>query len=196
MAKPKGLVVSESEISQEIDLKALTGVDVGKDPVLRREITQAMIDYMKGRTSEHLGVGRKPWRNTYSDEYANSLDFKAAGKSDNDVNLELSGDMIGSIDVAKEKGSVVKLAIVEKSQIPKAYGHITGFEGHPTIKNGSKYKRNFFGLTDEELKDEILVNFESEIEELKDKQIVKTKDSQGELIKTLRKASDFFQEEE
>ena len=41
-------------------------------------------------------------------------------------------------------GSRVTLKIDDSEQAAKAFGHVSGYEGHPTIKDGPK--RDFFGL--------------------------------------------------
>lgn len=182
MALPKNLKLSESEISQEIDLKKLTGVDVSNDPELLRAIEQDVIDYIKQRSEDHKGIGGKPWKNKYSQDYVDSQSFEAAGKSQGDVNLRLSGDMLESIDVVDENGSKFKIAIDNADQLPKAYGHMTGFEGHPTIKNGPK--RQFFGVTDDEMRS-ILKKYKDDLDSIKESDQKKA-DNLGLLIKTVK----------
>lgn len=66
-------------------------------------------------------------------------------------NLELHGDLIDSLQINK-KGNKLELTVSD-SQAAKAYGHNTGFEGHPTIKNGPK--RKFIPMDDETLRPDI-----------------------------------------
>jgi hypothetical protein len=148
----------EDEVSQTLDLEALTGVDISIDPTLVKEIGQAVIDYMQTRVEEGRGYGGQKLTPSYSDEYAKSWPFKAAGKSKNRVNMALSGDMMGSIDIVKENGAEIKIA-VESDQAPKAFNHQTG----DTLP-----KRKFFGITVDEFKSEILPQFKTAIKNVKD----------------------------
>jgi hypothetical protein len=190
LAKVPGLVLTESEVSQTIDLEKWTGANLDSDPELVREIGQAVVDYMKERVSTGKGVDRQTFkRNTYSKQYQQSLDFKAAGKSPSPVNMELSGDMLGSIDLV-DNGSQVKI-MIGGSEAVKAFAHQTGYEGHPTIPNG-KYKREFFGITRQEFEKEILPKYRDDIQQRK---VTPTRDVQREAINRI-KASDFFQADE
>ena len=190
MANIKGLTVTRGDVSQTIDLVEITGVDITKNPELMRKIEQDIIDYTIDRTHSGLGPGGKPWNaQSYSNEYKDSLAFKAAGKS-GQVDLDLTGDMLGSIDVLKEDGGKIKIGIAEDSQLDKAFGHQTGYKGHPTIPQG-KYKREFIGLTHTELK-EILSQYKSEINQLKTKgPEARVVDNQARLINAIR-VSDLF----
>ena len=167
MAKAQGLTVSESEISQTFDLDKIAGAKISSDPALRNQIAQAIVDYMIGRVQlDNLGIDRKPWKaKSYSKSYVNSQDFEAAGKSEDSVDLTLSGDMLGSVDITKQSKGLVTISITDKSALPRAYGHMTGFEGHPTIPP-NKYKREFFGVSDKEIKDQVLQFFSDEINAL------------------------------
>jgi hypothetical protein len=189
----KGLVVEPGEISQEIDLSELTGVDIGRDPVLRRAIAQATIDYMVDRVQkENLGLGRKPWSaDKYSESYSKSLAFKAAGKSKGDVNLTLSGDMLSLIDLVEERGSRIKIA-VDPGQIDRAYGAQTGYKGHPVIPEGV-YKREFFGVTEKEMSENVLPRFSTYVDALRNVPSPSpNQDIQGQLIEQVRNLADFF----
>lgn len=207
MAKiPKEIKASESEIYQEIDLADWTGVDVSLDPILAREMQQAIIDYMQGRISQGLGFNKQKLRSPYQDSYADSLDFQAAGKSKGNVNMELSGDMLGSVDVIQEResGAKFRVGFTDSQVIPRAYGHISGFEGHPEEEKMSKYQRVFFGVSEKEFKDEILPAFETDLEELKNREpdfrledrIQGSAERQSQLLRLFRTAQDLLEDEE
>lgn len=151
MAKPK---VTLEEVSQEIDLNKLFGSDISEDEQLVLKIGQKIIDYMEERVDDGLGYGRTKLKSPYSDAYANSLNFKAAGKSKTDVNMKLSGDMMASIDIIEVNGSKVTIGIDDPDQVPKAFNHQTG----DTVP-----RRPFFGVTNEELKQYVLSEFKDEI---------------------------------
>lgn len=151
MAKPK---VTLEEVSQQIDLNKLVGSDISEDEQLVLKIGQKIIDYMEERVDEGLGYNRKKLEPEYSKEYAESLPFKAAGKSRNDVNMKLTGDMMASIDIIEVNGSKITIGIDDPSQAPKAFNHQTG----DTVP-----KRPFFGVTNKELKEYVLSEFKDEI---------------------------------
>jgi hypothetical protein len=100
----------------------------------------------------------------------------------------LSGDMLGSIDF-DDSDNEIKIAIAGDQSL-KAYGHMTGFEGHPTIPQ-NKYKREFFGITEREFRDNILPKFKSDLTEVETEE---RPDTQGQLIERIR-ASDLFETE-
>lgn len=191
MSKPKGLTVNESEISQEFDLKKLTGADLSNNPDLVEAIAQESLDYMLNRVSENKGLGGKKLKSPYSKDYSESLDFKAAGKSKNNVNMRLSGDMLETIDITTANNKF-KLEVAS-DQVAKAYGHMSGFEGHPTIPKG-KYKREFFGLTESEFKENILPKFKNEIKRAKSESGESAVRDLVQAIRTIR-ASTLFDDE-
>jgi hypothetical protein len=190
LANPKGLTVELDEISQTLDLEELTGVDVSQDPELMREIAQATIDYMKKRITENnLGINYTKLKSPYSKSYQDSLEFKAADKSATDINITLSGETLDSFDILDEDGSTVKIGLNNEDVLPRAYGAMTGYEGHPTIPEG-KYKRPFFGIGKKEFKEEILPKFKKDLANVEKKE-----SSQDTLISKIRTAADFFVEE-
>lgn len=143
MKKPK---VSLKSIEQEIDLKEIFGVDLSEADGLKKAIGQVLLDKMLTRVEGGQGIGGVKLKSPYSKKYAESLEFKAAGKSRGSVNMSLTGDMLASIDF-EDSGNKLIFKIGE-DQVLKAHGHITG-EG----ANGNLPKRPFFGFTAAELKD-------------------------------------------
>lgn len=163
-----GIVVDESEISQTLDFNKLTGVDVSSDKVLMRAMAQAIIDYHKTRADNNKGLDGQALKSPYSKAYRTSLDFAAAGKSASDVNMQLSGDMLGSLDILYESGSKIKIGVSDESVLPRAYGHQSGFKGHPNESAMRQYKREWFGVTEKEAKEIILKEFGSELRPFRD----------------------------
>lgn len=148
------LNITKKEVSQEIDLNNLIKADISEDEQLVLKIGQKIIDYIEDRVDEGLGYSRKKLEPEYSDEYADSLQFKAAGKSKTDVNMKLTGDMMASIDIIEVNGSKITIGIDDPDQAPKAFNHQTG----DTVP-----KRPFFGVTHKELKEFVLSEFKDEI---------------------------------
>lgn len=102
-----------------------------------------MIDRMVDRSEAGKDVLGKALP-AYSKEYKNSEDFERYGKSANERNMELTGEMLDSIDLEVQGDEVI--IKMEGDQAPKAHGNITGQEGK------WKKKRDFFGVTDFEVK--------------------------------------------
>ncbi len=100
-----------------------------------------LIDRMLSRVEGGIGYGGTKLKSPYSKKYAETLEFKAAGKSRSDVNMKLTGDMLAAVNVKSEGNKVV--LYVDEGEVPKAYNHLTG----DTVP-----KRNWFGFTDSELK--------------------------------------------
>lgn len=180
MAEP-GIKLSKKRVSQKLDLNELTGRNIQSDSVLVRKIAQGIIDYMVDRAKSGRGLGRKDLKSPYSKSYSESLTFKAAGKARNDVNMTLSGDMLRSIDILEEDGASVVIGIEDEVDAPKAYGHLTGFEGHPTIPSG-KYKRPFFGVTADEVKKQVIPKFKAEIDQSAGARTISSLESQETAI--------------
>jgi hypothetical protein len=111
---------------------------------LREAIGQEVIDIIRERTQKD----ERSWKGysfrNYSDEYAESIDFKAYNKSKDEPNLTQSGDMLGLMTLleAPDPG-VIRVGWNDTLQSEKAHGHITGSVG---------VKRDFFGLTSSEIK--------------------------------------------
>lgn len=154
--------LKKSKVSQTIDLKELFGISLRGRDELKQAIGQAMIDKIIKRTESGKAIGgKKDLKKPYSKSYANSLDFKAFGKSKNNVNMKLTGDMLGSIDITEVSGNKITIGFDGEEENAKAYNHNVG----DTVP-----KRPFFGLNKSELAD-VKRQFKSEIKEaLKEKQ--------------------------
>jgi hypothetical protein len=128
--------LSQSEIYQEINLGDLLGRTPTRDEA--QAFAQEAIERIIERSQSGTDVNGKQFKE-YTKEYA-----EEKGVSRGDVDMTLFGDMLLSID-SRISGDRIRIEI-PSSESAKAYGHITGFKGHPTIPQG-KYKRDFFGLS-------------------------------------------------
>ena len=159
--------LTEDEVVQEFDFEEELGVDLSRDPSLRTAIGQKIIDRIIDRTLNSDGVvitkdgnvrkGGKIKPSKYSEEYAESDEFKAFGKQKNKVNMRLTGDMLGTLDIKDQSGSSIKIGWRDQVQNAKAFNHNTG----DTVP-----KRQFFGVSSKELK-EIANQFKNRIDQLK-----------------------------
>jgi hypothetical protein len=111
-------------------------------PIIGKRIVQ----FIKDRTDKGLDKNNKNFHK-YSESYIKSLDFKIAGKSSSNVNLQLTGDMIGTLDVLNtdsDKGYIT-IGYKDGTENDKAaYQQENTQKGFP--------KRLFLGISDKDLK--------------------------------------------
>ena len=144
-----------------VNLKEIFGVSFAGQDALKEALAQAILDKILDNSKS--GVDRRgvPFKK-YSKAYKKSDDYKAYGKTSK-VNLTLTGDMLGLLNVTEKKGNTVTLGWEEPDEGLKAHGHITG--------GGKLPKRDFFGINSKALKD-VKDEFDTEI-----KEIIKAKES-------------------
>lgn len=174
-----GLIVSPGLVYQEINLGDLFGVDVSTHGDLKERFAQACIDAVVTRCRKGLDFRGRPLP-AYSEAYKESDVFKAYNKS-NTPNEKLKGDMLAALDVLKNAGNRISIGWNDENA-EKARGHITGYEGHPTIKSAPK--REFFGLTRAQLED-IALQFDGDIEAIKSTEQDKREDRKSEAQEVL-----------
>jgi hypothetical protein len=169
MAAPK---FKKSNVEQTINLKEIFGIDFSGLPQLREVIGEAILQRIRDRTAggEGMSFGSKgagrpvKLKSPYSDKYAKSMEFKAAGKSKNKVNMSLTGDMLGLMDIKRQSGNDITIGWTDSDENKKAFNHSAG----DTVP-----RRPFFGVSNKELKD-IRSEFKSEI-----KEAIKLKEDEG-----------------
>jgi hypothetical protein len=110
----------------------------------REALGEEIIDFIRDRTKDG-----KAWNNRdlpgYSDSYVKSLNFKIAGKSKGDVNLTLSGDMLGALTLLDTRNGKLTIGFEKGSQENAiADGNIRGTYGH---SKSIGPKRDFLGIT-------------------------------------------------
>ena len=162
----------KTRVKQTIDLKEEFGIDFRGMNSLKEAIGGAIIERIRERTESGQGMsfgaggsGRQvKLKSPYSKEYSDSLDFKAFGKSRGRVNMKLTGDMLGLMDVVQIDGNKITIGWNEAEENAKAYNHSVG----DTVP-----RRPFFGVSKAELK-EIKSEFGSEIREA-----VRTRNTEG-----------------
>lgn len=142
-------------VELSISLTELFGVD-SIDEGVAYAIGSELVDRIVSITES----GRSPKGNSlksYDKDYIDSEEFKAAGKSANDVNMTLYGDMLAQLEPIRFVNGSIVLGWQDSLQQKKAYAHMTGFKGHPTIKNGPK--REFLAVSQkmlDEVKDQFI----------------------------------------
>jgi hypothetical protein len=129
-------------------------------PEYRLAIGQAIVEYIRDRTSKGLGKDGKKWPSTakkYTKDYTESLNFVASGKSKTPVNLTLSGGMLSALDIIKSKeGELVIGYETSSGEAGKAEGNIIGSYGKDSGR--SSKARDFLALSTKEI-NKILKDF-------------------------------------
>jgi hypothetical protein len=148
--KTKKLSLTKAQL--EFNLKEWFGVDFSGRFDLKQQITGSIVDTILKRTEAGKDVNGSAFAK-YSSDYKKSLAFKAFGKS-NKVNLELTGQMLGTMDLIDQTENKIIIGWEDDTEIKKAYNHNTG----DTVP-----KREFFDLTEEELA-KIKAQYKDELE--------------------------------
>jgi hypothetical protein len=170
MKPPK---VSKSKIEQIIDLKEISKrTDFSKSKTLKMAIGEALVETIRERAesgkglkfSEDGSAREVKLKSPYSKTYAESLDFAAAGKSKNKVNMTLTGDMLASIQVRDAGGDKIAIYVEGEEQVLKAFNHITG----DTVP-----ERPFFGVAAKDLRS-IANDFQDEIDSIETREGLRT----------------------
>lgn len=114
-------------------------------PIEREAIATEIINFIRKRTQDdNLDKNNRKFA-SYSKAYTKSLDFKIARKSKGNINLTLSGDMLGALQVLGDKSGSIRIGFENGSQEnARADGNIRGTYGQ---KSQTAPKRDFLGLT-------------------------------------------------
>jgi hypothetical protein len=131
-----------------LDLETIFKGEIPDSNSFKESFAQAIIDKIVERTQSNEDVRGRNFE-PYSESYKNSAMFKGFGKS-NTVDLTLTGDMLGFLDLVKTEGSKIILGWNDPNEAAKAHGHITG--------GATGKKRDFFGVSKAEV-DEIKQDF-------------------------------------
>lgn len=135
------LDLRRSRVQQTIDLGELLAADFTGNRGLRLAIAQRVLDHIADRTADGIDVDGNAFA-PYSSEYTESAEFILSGKSAGQVNMELTGNMLASMDVLGEGPNTITIGIADPEQAPKAYNHNVG----DTLP-----RRAFFGIKHEDL---------------------------------------------
>lgn len=129
-------------MSSEPQQKFIIDIPVEFDEVERQKIAELSVQRIVARTD--VGIDKTGKRfSPYSASYVNSLDFKIAGKNRNEVNLQLTGDMINSLQILESKPGKIILGYNE--------GTIENDKAAWAAASDNGPSRKFLGLKPEEL---------------------------------------------
>lgn len=121
------MAITKDEVSKEIklNLPANLADEVADD--IKAEVgeflVESILDYVGDGRSPVTGQQFKQLSKPYAD------DEKGGRRT---PNLDLEGDMLNSL-IFKPTKNGVEVGIYDDDQAIKAFGHITGFEGHPWL---------------------------------------------------------------
>lgn len=158
MAVVKEFKGDQDDVHIKVDLDELFDGKFPDNEALKQRVGQAIVDRIIERTEDGLDKNNKGLKAPYSSGYADSLEFKAFGKSKSKVNMTLRGDMLGLLDVTEVGESSVTIGWDDTTQSNKAHNHVNGV----TVP-----KRDFLGLSDSD-REAIKQEFRSEIEKIND----------------------------
>lgn len=147
------------QVKFKVNLDSLFGERMNLNRATREAIGQAIIDRIVSRTQDGIDKFGKSM-GKYSPAYRSSLAFKVTKGGDSQVNLTQTGDMLGSLTIIEQSDKTLTIGFEDSVQNTKAFGHISGMEGHPVLEGRVK-KRDFLGLPKSEM-EKIAGEFESQ----------------------------------
>lgn len=134
--------LSGNEAKLEVDITSIFGAPIS-DVAVREAVAQEIIDLIIDNAKDAKFLNPPSAKNqTYSESYAESDDFKIAGKSKGNVNMTQTGDMLGLMTILSQSPYRITIGWKDRLQAQKAHGHITGNVG---------VTRNFLGLSDSDV---------------------------------------------
>lgn len=155
-------MISKTEVWKELKLDLPDFLDEGEREELNAEIgdylVTAMLDMIADGHSPVAGAGN--FKNL-TEKYA---DREKGG--DQTPNMEMEGDLLNSLTFEADAYSV-KVGFWDESEAIKAYGHITGFKGHPWLE-GKVTPRKLLPNAKEKFNSEIQEGIDQLIEEFLD----------------------------
>jgi len=136
---PKLRININEVIAQESDAdKRRAFTRAARNDAVKLEFGARVVDEIIRRTQEdNVDKTGKSFRK-YSKAYVNSTDFKIAGKDSGKVDLTLSGDMLGTMQVLETAGPSVTIGWNIDVEDEKAGFHVSG--------TGKMPRRDFLGL--------------------------------------------------
>lgn len=141
--------ISKQESQDEMSLSVTIDAGGADYSSVIREIAESVASYIGERTRDGLDVNGKPFKKQYSEAYIESAPYEAF-KDSNEVNLDLSGEMLNSLYVLDAAGNSFRIGWRDAVNTAKAFNHNTG----DTLP-----KREFFGVKTREL-DSILSEYD------------------------------------
>ena len=76
-------------------------------------------------------------------------------------------DMRPAIESKNRKGDYIEVGVYKKAEVKKAFGHNSGFKGHPNEAKMKKHRREFIPASNKRFKDSIMERVEQRLGELR-----------------------------
>ena len=111
---------------------------------MKESIGQEIIDRIVERTQD--GIDKN---GASLGKYKQDNDIFGKSKGGR-VNLTQTEDMLSALTIIGTTAKTLTIGYTDKTENDKAYGHISGFKGHPTLA-GKVQKRDFLGLPTKDL---------------------------------------------
>ena len=125
----------------------------------RHALATELIDYIVKRTKSGRNNEGSQFPK-YSKSYVNSLDFKIAGKKRRPVNLTLSGDMLNSIQLLREKKDSIQIGFTAGDpDNGKAEGNQLGSYGGTPKKRLARPFLDFKGKEEVKKRDQLIKKY-------------------------------------
>jgi len=126
-------------------------IDPRIKPADRVALADDIIEHIYERTTVQNLDRRNRQFARYSKSYIKSAEFKGAGKSPGDVDLQLTGDMLAALDLLSHKSGSLLIGFEPGTEEnAKADGNIRGTYGKT---EGTGPRRDFLGLTRAKLRE-------------------------------------------
>jgi len=167
------------KVKYTVNLQDLFGARLDLDESTKQAIGQAIIDKIVERTQNNLDKNDKSLGH-YSKSYKATADFAILKGRKNLVDLTATGDMLAALTITKMTPQTITIGFNDTEQNAKAYGHISGFKGHPVLE-GLVQERDFLGLPDGELEN-IGSQYESDANTIDSIQSATTRDQLNKSI--------------
>ena len=137
------MAIEKTKVTKELNLtKKLNKITNKKN---RKEAEKEVGEFLINYILDKVGQAESPVeKGVYNPSLTKAYKKEKGDISGNSTaNMELFGDMLDALEY-KAKDGIVEVGIFDSDQAKKAYGHNTGFSGHPNSKmRGNKYKRQF-----------------------------------------------------
>lgn len=72
-----------------------------------------------------------------------------------------------AIESKNRKGDYIEVGVYKRSEVKKAYGHNSGFKGHPAESKMKKHRREFIPAPNKKFKESIMNRVDQRLNELK-----------------------------
>lgn len=127
----------------------------GAKGALKERIKQEVGELTTEEILRHLSDSKSPVKDGK---------YKKQKKDKTNADLFEEGDLYTSVNFETYRDGI-EVGVFDSKEVPKAYGHNTGYKGHPTIPEG-KYTREFIPKKEQEFKKTIQNKIKKRVNEI------------------------------